>query len=132
MARLPRQLKVGSFFYTLHTSQEAYDREAAAQERGFEAYTNVHSTEMVFRPGRGADWTADSALHEALHAAFNFNGVDLRNVKDLEELEEYIVSFLSSILLMILRENPKWLAFLLEPEVDWTPGRASADSDDAE
>lgn len=119
MALLPRTLKAGPFVYSVHTDQETYDKVCLEGMKELEASTSHVLMRIAFRPGRSASWTADSALHELLHIAFHLHGIALENVKDLPDLEEYIVSGMSPLLLMLLRDNPDYVAFIMNPEVPW-------------
>lgn len=127
MADLPSSIKVGPRLYTVHSDEVSYRKLSNDTNRELEGHSNHPEERIVLRPGRNANWTADTVLHETLHAIINLHGVDLRNVKDLDELEEYIVSVMSPLLLMVMRDNPQMLAFLLEPDVPWGEPLKSAD-----
>lgn len=122
MTMPPSKLRVGAREYTVHTDETSYLKMVESQRKDNEAYTNHPSESIVLRPGRTANWTAESLLHEGLHCVLGFNGVDLANVEGkVEDLEEYLVSFMSPILLMLLRDNPQLVEFLQTPEVPWEP-----------
>lgn len=119
MAQPPTQIKVGPREYSVRWDDETYRRVSLDEGRELEGNSNHPREEMMLRPGRGANWTADTLLHETLHAVLNLHGVNLDNVKEVADLEEYLVSVTSPLLLMVLRDNPDLLAFLLEPEAPW-------------
>ena len=97
MTKLPAKVRVGAATYRV--INEAPD----SGEQG----ETIESSQLIFVRPSGPDATADTLLHECLHAIW----CQARRNKDDEE---EIVSALAPRILSLLRDNPKLVSFLVE------------------
>lgn len=109
--RMPTQLRVGPYTYTVATDTAELDRRSRESRRDLlgECCTTTQSiavrTEDV-SPGA----VIDTLLHEALHAVIGVHAVD---AGDYDE-EEKLVRQLTPGLVALLRDNPELVAAITQ------------------
>lgn len=121
MPKRPTELRVGPRVYTVHWSQEAWDSVRLNDDlpEGQMGRTKHFPLEVWVRPDLHPAQQRETLLHEILHCVFSTYLPEMSNVKDLSNLEEFLVDGLDVPLLQVLRDNPKVLAWLV---ADWTNG----------
>ena len=95
---IPRRVTVGPFVYTVTVADELDE-----QRMGMVDFR--HQTIDLLRDQPPMQMR-DTLLHEVMHAVVRFAGLDM-------EENERVVAALSSILLMVLRANPRLVAHLV-------------------
>lgn len=107
----PSEISVGPYVYTVSVGGQEWDRQAAeeAQEGTGYLYGRCDHpvSSIVLRDGLSAAVTAETLLHEIMHACVYLAGQPL-NAK----AEEAAISSLAPTLLHVLRENPRLVAYL--------------------
>lgn len=98
--KLPSSITVGAYTY-----------EVGVRETADEGSVVNESQIITVAPNRGPDATADSLLHECLHALFYISGTRAAGIGT--KTEEQLVTALSPLLLQLLRDNPKLVDFLV-------------------
>lgn len=107
--RLPKKIKVGLVTYPVLIEDDLH-----------------HKGDKVYGLKRGSTWDiildpkshpkplmlCDTLMHEVIHALFDHYG--LNDVHQLGEKEEHIVMHLSEGLLMVFKDNPKFLSYIVE------------------
>jgi hypothetical protein len=115
VARVPERLTVGPYRYAVEVSTDGIDAEAVASRAGVPGtYAGRHlpvAGRVLLADGMGADYAAETLLHEVLHACLFAVGDPL----DDGQLEERLCSTLAPTLLAALR-SPGLAEFLLDPE----------------
>lgn len=104
--KLPDSVKVGPHTIPIASAPDTLD--------SFGQYTYDPPT-IVIREGMDHTQTADTLLHEILHAIWRDSVLDqIMQVKDLDAREEALVRILATQIVQILRENPKVSQFLVK------------------
>lgn len=96
----PRRFRVGPYSYRLEMRH-------GGDELGL---TDLNMLTVNIRAELAADLTRETVLHEVLHTITDMIGERMRLGSDREE---EIIRSLSPALLMVLRDNPKLVAYLL-------------------
>jgi Zn-dependent peptidase ImmA (M78 family) len=108
----PTTVIVGHARYTLR-----YEKELASIA-GANGTCGEDVQSILIDPQMGKDMERDTVLHELLHAVFHL--YDVRSSLpedgdgDVKKLEERVVRPLATGLLVLLRDNPKLVDYLLE------------------
>lgn len=112
MARMPEVIKVGSLVYEVRVVP------GSAREGGYHLLGEHDYLEQVLRIGEEVPEPIRPhiLLHEVLHAALDFCGHSF-------EGEEAVVSGLAHVLVMILRDNPQLVDYLLWGEWEREEGQ---------
>jgi hypothetical protein len=107
--QIPPIIKIGPYHYTVHTSPDEIQRRIR-EEGGEELLGHHDSRELTITidPEQAHDQTADTLLHEILHAVVGMTNLDDRFGRH----EEEIVSRLTPALLSVIRDNPSLIRFL--------------------
>lgn len=105
----PRKLKIGPYTYSI----ELYP-DATYSDHGACVYN--HQT-IFISPNQHAERAGDTLLHEVLHAVWDLSGFD--QVADLNE--ENIVRSIATWLTLVLKDNPKLVEFITNPNLNWIP-----------
>lgn len=110
MAPMPETVTVGPFEYEVVCDIERWNEEQ--QDAGVMGLTLSQKLRIMIKPGLIAAQSADTLWHEVKHAI-----VDLFDHSDHDayDQEEWITK-MTSLELMVLRENPDLVDYLLEPE----------------
>jgi hypothetical protein len=111
--RLPSSVRIGAYTYTVSNGDDFYQKVHSIQDPA-DILGMCDSVECLIclRPGLPPQVERNSFLHELLHAAKAVGGhPDLST----DDPEEAFISATTHPLLMILRDNPKVVAYLLEP-----------------
>jgi hypothetical protein len=105
----PKKIKVGPYNYTveLYPNSEYSDHGACV-------YT--HQT-IFLNHNQHPERAGDTLLHEVLHAIWDLSGFD--QVAELNE--ENIVRSMATWLSLTLKENPKLVDFIINPNENWIP-----------
>lgn len=110
MVNFPKVLRAGSFFYKVFTDERNFKRICSGRNKdvGEDEYikglTDNLTCELTINPEIGSGNQVETSMHEALHCAWY--AAQLSQTALICELEEEIVSRLSPMLLMIIRDNP--------------------------
>ena len=114
MARIPERLQIGPYRYSVEVSTEAIDAESVRSGAGLPGSMSGRHLpsqgKILLSEEPSPDYTADTLLHEVLHALMHACGLNLG------DQEEDACLALSPILLDTLRRQPDLLAYLLDPE----------------
>lgn len=113
----PSAVKIGPYYYSIYWSQRAWDK-LLLSKRSVDTGDIGHSARddkaIYLMPGPDAQDLANTLLHEILHAIWNESGCNLHNVKDVLDLEEYLVERQTSWLHGVLMENPHVISWLCD------------------
>lgn len=112
----PTRLRVGAHVYSVHWDEVSWSR-LREREDGLGALMGRaahHTSEIFIKPDLSPSQKRDTLLHEVMHCIISVGvGVHMANIKDVSDLEEYVVSSTTPWLLAVLRDNPPILAYLL-------------------
>lgn len=110
----PKRLKVGYLTFDVEPDTDSLLED---HDENIFGDMNPHTALIRYRNDLPHDVQAQTLLHESLHAAFSVTSLALSVTKVPEgDVEEIVVDTMASALLGIIRENPKFLAFLLHSE----------------
>ena len=102
--KLPSTVAIGQSTYAI----------TEGAPKGYLGRTHKRKQVIQIEPTQGAGSRRDTLLHESLHALLHESGgTKLLDVDD--DAEERLIRLLSPWLLMLLRDNPDLVAFLLAP-----------------
>lgn len=104
--RLPKEILVGPHLYRIRMAKRDEIHLAHAGALG---QCEASSTTIYVNPHMSDSQTADTLLHELLHAAFDQTSMRQGNMGN----EEEVVSALAPILLTMLRANPELVEVLI-------------------
>lgn len=107
----PRAVRVGAYTYRVVVGGREFTRQETEElpdGTGF-MYGRCDNPGgvIVLRDGMAHDVTADTLLHELLHACYFTVGQPLKT-----ETEERAIAFVSATLLQVLRDNPGLVEYL--------------------
>lgn len=103
---LPKSVKIGPAVYALRENPSLADQ-------GLLGVTKHIPQVIEIRPDQGVTSKRDTVFHESIHAVCEVSGMaHLIGVDD--EGEERIIRLLTPWLLGLLRDNPRFVAYLLE------------------
>lgn len=107
---LPKIARIGGRTYTIKIAADTVSREAliGRARKGLYGFCDNDTFEIFLHPDNGKERQQDTVLHEILHAAVNYAGIN-RDLTD--EQEESIVNRLAPILLGALKDpknRPVW------------------------
>jgi hypothetical protein len=105
----PKKVKVGPYVYKV-----ALFPDSTTSDHGACVYT--HQT-IFLNANQHAERAGDTLLHEVLHAVWDVAGFDI--TPDLNE--ETIVRGFATWLSAILKENPRLVEFVTDPNKYWIP-----------
>jgi hypothetical protein len=108
MADLPTRLRVGPFVYTVQLDLARlrdFEQTQGAPQHG---YTDRFTCEIVLDPTEAPGQRRDTLWHEVKHAVAGMAGYQ-GNLP-----EEEVIARMSPLELLVLRDNPQLVAFLLE------------------
>lgn len=127
MAR-PRLIKVGPLTYRVLVDVAAIRKASASANLGddveWSAFSDHDSLIIGINPNNPASVQRRDVLHELLHCCLRFAGVWPNTYADTVSkagedggytVEEFVVAAQSAPLLMVLRDNPTLMKWLLEP-----------------
>jgi len=118
MAKLPNTVRVGTDIVVIETRPEGEDLFESHNGTRHALGALDHQTgEMRIRDesGQSQSQMRDSLLHELVHAALRKANLH-HDILKKSNREEDVVARITPWLLLILRENPKAVAYLLEPD----------------
>jgi hypothetical protein len=104
------KIQVGPHNFSVEFNEDAINRLSLDRQNDLIGHLERRSQTITIRPGLGVDLSAETLLHEVLHACFGMvglSGIDERLT------EEDVIERLSPILLDTLRRNPHLVRFLL-------------------
>lgn len=108
----PKKIKIGIHEYKIIVDKAAID--ACSVAGGAEARLGECNNEMLtitMEPNQAPSMLRETLLHEALHAAFHLVGAS----EDIDEkTEEKLVLRLAPVLMGVIKENPKFIHYLLD------------------
>lgn len=105
----PKKVKVGPYVYKVSLFPDS-----TTSDHGACVYT--HQT-IFLNANQHAERAGDTLLHEVLHAVWDVAGFDI--APDLNE--ETIVRGFATWLSAILKENPRLVEFITDPNKYWIP-----------
>lgn len=107
MSKLPEYVKVGPYTYTVTAKPTGW-----LNAHGKYGHCDDVAKEICIAVVEDQTTTADTLIHEVLHACFAFMGLTS------DDSEETIVSRMASCQLMVMRDNPDLVAFLMDEEYE--------------
>jgi hypothetical protein len=110
MAPLPETVIVGPFVYEVVCDITQWNNEN--QDAGTMGLTYSQKLKIVLKPGIVPTQMADTLWHEVKHAIIDLFQHDEHGAWDEEEW----VTKTASLEIMVLRDNPDLVAYLMEPE----------------
>lgn len=110
--QLPAELIVGPRTYAIHWDADSWNQYVEEKEAWGE--TNHKTLDIYIAPLHAPQQRADTLLHEALHCVISMTA-DPINYKEMQDLEEHLVSSMTPWLMMVLLDNPEMLDFLESP-----------------
>lgn len=102
--RPPKTLRVGTFKFDVVMDPTLAEERAAGRMKFI-------AQEILLQPGQAPDYERDTVLHESIHAVIA--AVGFTNWFP-EDKEEELVRTLSPLILQLLRDNPRLVAYLTE------------------
>ncbi len=106
-SNFPETLKVGPFTVTLEENADTLD------QLGGDAAWHGAGLRILYDTRQAPGFLRDSVLHETLHALYQQTG--LYKATDAEkDAEEQFVASMTPRLLALLRDNPVFVAWLME------------------
>lgn len=109
VSKYPKKIKIGPYNYTVELFPDATTTDHGAC---------VYNHQTIFlSTNQHAERAGDTLLHEVLHAIWDVAGFDV--MPDLHE--ESIVRGMATMLSAVLRDNPQFAKFVLEPNTHWIP-----------
>lgn len=109
-ARPPNAVQVGHVRYRV-----VLDGALLADSDAVHGLCSIINQRIVLNPQQGADQLRDSMLHELLHAVIRGHGLGELSEGDAvldPAREERVVSVVASVLLDVLRRNPRLVTYL--------------------
>lgn len=103
----PRRIKVGPHDFKVLRSKAAIRKREWLHKEELYGETNLPAQEIIVHPTQGPSQLRDTVLHEVLHACAAVAGGPIP-----QEDEERFVRPVATVLLGVLRDNPKLVAFL--------------------
>lgn len=111
MNEIPKKIVVGPFTYRVEVGGHDFHRARGdTEQKNLMGCANAERQVIALKEGMPPDQTADTLLHETLHACIACVGQPLS-----QEDEEAFIGGVTSTLLLTLRQNPKLVAYLLAP-----------------
>ena len=109
VSKYPKKIKIGPYNYVVELFPDATTTDHGAC---------VYNHQTIFlSSNQHAERAGDTLLHEVLHAIWDVTGFDV--MPDLHE--ESIVRGMATMLSAVLRDNPQFAKFILEPNTHWIP-----------
>ena len=109
VSKYPKKIKIGPYNYVVELFPDATTTDHGAC---------VYNHQTIFlSTNQHAERAGDTLLHEVLHAIWDVTGFDV--MPDLHE--ESIVRGMATMLSAVLRDNPQFAKFILEPNTHWIP-----------
>lgn len=110
MNELPRKLKVGPSTYAIRDDADEMNRISRREKDDLFGYCDHRHLTIHIDPDQADDYKRETVLHEVLHAV-----VSLTNLSEEwgVEKEERMVARVAPLLLGVLRDNPKLVAYLV-------------------
>jgi hypothetical protein len=109
---LPTELKAGALTYRISDNRDEMLAACRNELADLLGHTDRRRCVILIEPDQADCQKRDTLLHETLHIVADLAGLaDEWGAKK----EETTVSRLSPVLLQVLRDNPKLLAYLTEP-----------------
>lgn len=110
----PKSVKVGPYVYTITFVKEP-DWSADEADAGGVTRNESHRIDIRLEPGCNEDSLRGILVHEILHVIFHVGsiGPTIRKISK-SDMEEFVVASTEPVLLAVLRDNPKVLAYLLD------------------
>jgi len=109
VSKYPKKIKIGPYNYVVELFPDATTTDHGAC---------VYNHQTIFlSANQQAERAGDTLLHEVFHAIWDVTGFDV--MPDLHE--ESIVRGMATMLSSVLRENPQFAKFILEPNTHWIP-----------
>jgi hypothetical protein len=109
VSKYPKKIKIGPYNYVVELFPDATTTDHGAC---------VYNHQTIFlSTNQHAERAGDTLLHEVLHAIWDVSGFDV--MPDLHE--ESIVRGMATMLSAVLRDNPQFAKFVLEPNTHWIP-----------
>lgn len=110
---LPEFVQIGPFRYTIHVGGDGWTRarleELHPQLTGHASHVRL---EIAITDGLAHDAFCEVLIHEILHGCYNVAGQPLDSMSSNDH-DENAVRTLAPSLLMVLRDNPDLVAFLV-------------------
>lgn len=118
VAPRPSRVKVGPYMYAIVYSDDAVNAAAVEMDDSIAAFSD-HSSHMIGLPvkGRSEDSIKSLLLHELLHAVLALSASWYKSQKS-KDAEESMIQSASHLLLGVLRDNPKVVAWLVEEKAE--------------
>lgn len=107
----PDKVKVGPHVYRIVRDRAAIDRAGQAMSATLLGHCDRQALEIAVAPDLAGTVTAETVVHELLHAITDLTGLEDRLG---DALEEEVVRALSPRLLELLRDNPDLVAYLVK------------------
>lgn len=118
MPKLPKTVKMGASVYSITNTEEAWKERVGGGHVSHEVWgeTDHANTQIHIKPGQSSSQERHTVLHELLHMIY-FCAIDPDALAAVSDKEEYTVNILEPWLLVVLRENPDMIEYLLaEPD----------------
>ena len=112
--KVPKTVQIGPLLWSISTSLADYQAFALSEKDDGNAlgFSRLEDLQIVIKPSIPFVLKQETLLHEVLHAIVATQGGVIPTAKG-SELEEAFVAATSPMLLLVLRDNPDLVAFLL-------------------
>jgi hypothetical protein len=110
--KVPKTVQIGPLLWRITTSLADYQAFALSENDKALGFCRLEDLTIVIKPSIPTVLKQETLLHEVLHAIVATQGGVVPTAKG-SELEEAFVSATSPMLLLVLRDNPDLVAFLL-------------------
>lgn len=110
--RPPKHVKVGPVTYRVKTGRAEIDRSSFVQGEPLDGSCDHGAAVITLAPLDSHDVMAVTCAHEVLHALWYLAGIG--DGEESDTVEEDCVNRLAPLLVQLLRENPKLVAYLTD------------------
>lgn len=102
---LPKKVKIGPFKYTVEHLMELRDADDINRLHG--RHNGTYKTIEVWAR-QAEDMKKETFIHECLHGIIDIAGLDLKG------MEEGVVTALSPVIMMWMKDNPKAMEWIIK------------------
>lgn len=110
--KLPKEFRVGTRVYDITSTRAGIDAASVGMRNELYGMTNNDQMTVVIDPRSNIARKRETLLHEVLHTCTDIVGIDKEMT---DETEEKVVNRLAPVLLAVLRDNPRLVAYLTAP-----------------
>lgn len=119
--KLPQKAVIGAYNFTIELNEERINAQRVREEDpNLVGHIDYAAQRISMCPKLGPDALADTLMHEIDHGILMVSGINLDS-----DLEEKIVSAMSPLQLLTLRNNPELVAFWTNNDRTSTRGSKS-------